>query len=185
MRFSNNYAKETAFIRIKKWMPEKKLLGVIVVLVALFVSAPFLFETTYELFFPVVSMTDVIVIYDNAMNGTYHASFQLKNTAHLWVASDGTVNIEITRDNNILYEKTFAVYKSQFRQGPTLGGTFTFYKWTFPASDVHGLPAPLTESAIDPPTNVMATITFTTPQGKTLTGNDDVYPYVDWGKPSY
>ena len=185
MRFSHNYGKETALTHIKKWMPEKKILGTVVVLVALIVSAPFLFDTIYGLVFPVASINDVGVIYDNAVNGTYYANFRLMNSAHIWTTSDGTVNIKIARDNDSLYEKTFTVYKSQFTQGATLGGTFRFYKWTFPASELPGLPAPLTESVVDRPTNVMATITFTTPQGKTFTGTDDVFPYVDLDKPPY
>ena len=164
---------------IKKGISKKKILGIIVFIV-LIVSLPFLYNIIYELVYPVASITDVGVTYDNGVNGTYYASFRLMNSDHKWTASDGTVNIKITRDNNILYEKTFTVYKSQFKQGATLGGWFWYCGWTFPASDVPGLPAPLTESVVDRPTNVMATITFTTPQGKTFTGTDDVFPYVDY-----
>jgi hypothetical protein len=125
------------------------------------------------------------VTYDNAINGSYHASFQLTRGAFFYTSTDGIVNIKITRDNNILYEKTFTVYRWQFKQAPTWGGSMSIYGWTFPASDVPGLPAPLTESVPDRPTNVMATITFTTFLGKTFTGTDDVFPYVDLNRYPY
>lgn len=141
----------------------------------------FLYDTIYELSHPVASITDVSVTYDNAVDGTYYAYFRLKNSDGKWATSDGTVSIKITRDNNTLYEDTFTVHKSDFQKGEFWAGIwFWFYRWTFPASDVPGLPAPLTESVVDPPTNVMATITFTTPQGETFTGTDDVFPYVNY-----
>jgi hypothetical protein len=191
MPFSHNYGKEASSANetastsvpthVKRGTPWKKILGIIVVSVALIVLIGFLYDTLYELSHPVASITDVNVIYDNAVDGTYYAYFRLKNSDGKWTTSDGTVNIKITRDNNILYEDTFTVHKSEFQKGEYWAGIwFWYYRWSFPASDVPDLPAPLTESVVDRPTNVMATITFTTPQGGTFTGTDDVFPYVDY-----
>ncbi len=163
---------------IKKRISRKKILGVIVFIV-LIVSTPFLYNTIYELVCPVTSITDVEVGYIQFSDyGLYTAYFRLMNSIHKWTASDGTVNIKIIQNNVILYDNTFKVYKSQFGKGTTWGGwSFSYYRWTFPSSDVPGLPSVLPDLVSDFPKNVTATINFTTPQGKTLTGTDDVWEF--------
>ncbi len=187
MPFSHDYGKETSLANvstsvlanIKKWMPEKRILAIVAVLIALIVSAPFLFNTVYKLLYPVASITDVNVGYTQFSDyGLYTANFRLMNSIHKWAASDGTVNIKITQNNVTLYEKTFTVYESQFKEGGGwLWGSIYYYRSTIPSSEVpvQGIPYVSPHLASDSPKNVTATITFTTPQGRTLTGTDDMW----------
>ncbi len=180
MRFSHDNGKETVLAHIEKWMPETKILGIVAVSVVLIVSAMFLFNPIYELVCPVTSITDVEVGYIQFSDyGLYTANFRLMNSIHKWATSDGTANIKITQNNVILYDNTFTVYKSQFEKGAVLGGWFWCYGWTIHSSKVpvQGIPSVSPHLASDNPKNVTATITFTTPQGRTLTGTDDVWEF--------